>query len=50
MEGNKKLKDISIKNHTCHYFNDMMNFKDFEIDHIVINEKLYQNVLIKNIS
>ena len=32
MERNNKLKEISIENHTCNYFDDIMKFEDFDID------------------
>ena len=43
MESNK-LKEISIKNRTCYYFND------FDFDTILIDEKACENILVSNIS
>ena len=43
MESNK-LKEISIKNRTCYYFNN------FDFDTILIDEKACENILVSNIS
>ena len=42
MESNDKLKEINIKNNACYYFDDLHN--------ILIDEKLYENILVYNIS
>ena len=44
-----KAKDITIKNRTYYFFNDMINIKNFNPNNIKIDEKSYKNVLI-NIS
>ena len=41
-----KIKDISIKNHTYYFFNDIINIKIFDPNNIKIDEKSYKNLLI----
>ena len=41
-----KVKDISIKNHTYYFFDDIINIKNFDPNKIKIDEKSYKNVLI----
>ena len=41
-----KFKDISIKNHTYYFFNDIINIKSFDANNIKIDEKSYRNILI----
>ena len=48
MESNVKLKEIDIENRTCYYFDDIIKFEDFH--NILIDEKLYENILVHNIS
>ena len=31
------------------YFSDIIKFEDFDFDNILINEKVYKNILIYNI-
>ena len=50
MASNGKLKDIDIKNRTCYYFDDVIKINDFNLDNILIDEKLYKNILVYNIS
>ena len=50
MERNYELKEISIINCIFYYFNDIIKFKDFDLDNILIDEKSYGNILIYNIS
>ena len=40
------VKDISIKNQTYYFFNDIINIKDFDLDNIQIVEKLYKSDLL----
>ena len=51
MKSNK-LKEIDIKNHTCYYFDDIIEIKDFDFDfdNILIDEKSYKNNLVYDIS
>ena len=50
MESNDKLKEISVKNCTCYYFDEVIKFEDFVLDFNLIDEKLYKNTLVYNIS
>ena len=49
MKSNNNLKEISIKNCTCQYFDDIIKFEDFDIDNILIDEKPYKNILVYKI-
>ena len=49
MESNDKWKEVNIKNRTCYYFDGMMKFEDFDLDNTLIDEKLYENILVYNI-
>ena len=40
------VKDISIKNQTYYFFNDIINIKDFDLDNIQIVEKSYKSDLL----
>ena len=40
------VKDISIKNRTYYFFNDIINIKDFDPGNIKIDEKSDKNILI----
>ena len=44
MENNDKLEEIDIKNHTCHYFDDIIKTEDFDLHSILIDEKSYENI------
>ena len=41
-----KVKDMSIKNHTCYFFDDVINIEIFDPNNIKIHEKPYKNILI----
>ena len=41
-----EFKDISIKNHTYYFSDDIFNIKNFDPNNIKINEKSYKDVLI----
>ena len=47
---NNECKEVRIKNHTCYYFDDIIELEDFDLDNILIDEKSYENILIYNIS
>ena len=40
------VKDISIKNRTYYFFNDIFSIKDFDPNNIKIDKKSYKNILI----
>ena len=44
MVSNDKLKEIDLKNHTCCYFETIININDLNPD-ILIDQKLYGNIL-----
>ena len=50
MESNDELKVINIKIRTCYYFNDTIKIEDFNLHNILTHEKLYENILVYNIS
>ena len=35
-----------VKNQTCHFFNDIIDVKNFDPNNIKIDEKSYKNILI----
>ena len=39
MDSKDELKEISIKNRTCYYFDDIIKVEDFDLDNILIDEK-----------
>ena len=39
-----KIKDVSIKNNTYYFFNDIINIKNFDPNNIKIDEKSYKNI------
>ena len=41
-----KVKDIYIKNRTYYFFNDIISIKNFDLNNIKIDEKLYKNIPI----
>ena len=41
-----KVKDISIKNRTYYFFNNVIDIENFDLNDIKIDEKLYKNILI----
>ena len=40
------VKDITIKNQTYYFFDDIINIKNFDPNSIKIDEKTYKNILI----
>ena len=49
MDNNFESKEINIKWLIWYYFDDIIKFEDFNLDNILIDEKLYQNILVYNI-
>ena len=43
---NNKVKDISIKNHTYYFFDDILNIKNFDLNNVKIDEKSHKDILI----
>ena len=50
MDSNSELKEIDIKNRTCCYFDNIIKIEDLDLDNVLIVEKLYENILVYNIS
>ena len=46
IESNDKVKEINIKSRMCYYFDDIIKFGDFDVDNILVDEKLYKNILV----
>ena len=49
-ESKDKLKKNDIKNCTCFYFDDIMKDIDINFSDILLDEKLYENISVYNIS
>ena len=47
---NNDIKKVRMKNRTCHYFDDIIKFEDFDFDNILIDEKSHEIILIYDIS
>ena len=41
-----KIKDISIRNHTHYFFDDIINIKNFDPSNIKTDQNSYRNILI----
>ena len=50
MENNNKLKKADIKDHACYYFDDIIKIKNFDNGNVLLDENLYENILIYHIS
>ena len=44
MEKANELEKFVIKNCRCYYFDDIIKTEDFDIDNILLDEKLYENI------
>ena len=40
------IKQINIKNKTYHFYNDIINIKDFDSSLLKLNKKLFKNIAI----
>ena len=49
MESQNELKETYIKSCTCYNFSQIIKFEDFDLDNILIDEKLYEGILVYNI-
>ena len=49
MESKDELKEIDIKNRTYHYFNNIVAVSDIYSGNILLDGKLYENILIYDI-
>ena len=43
---NNELKKVPIKNLSCHYLDNIIKLEDFNLDNILIDEKLHEHLLI----
>ena len=43
------IKQIDIKSRTCHFYNDMIDIKTFDLDLLKIDKKPYKDIGIYNI-
>ena len=50
MESNEEFLKIDIKNHMCYYFDDIIRDFDINFSDILLNEKLYENISVYDIS
>ena len=50
MESKDKLKEIDMKNRACYYFNDIIKDVDIYFSDILLDEKLYENISVYDIS
>ena len=39
-------KKVNIKNRMCYYIDDIIKIKDFDFNNILLDHKLYENILI----
>ena len=50
MDIKDEFKEIDIKNRTCYHFANIMRIIIIDFNNILLDEKLYKNLLIYNIS
>ena len=50
MENKDELKEIDVKNRACYYFDDIIGDFDINFDNILLDEKLYENISVYDIS
>ena len=50
MESKDELKEIDIKNRACYYFGDIFKDIDINFSNILLDEKLYENILVYKLS
>ena len=50
MERKDELKEIDIKNRTCYYFDDIITNRDIYSVDILLDEKVYGNISLYDIS
>ena len=41
---NNKFKEVSTKNRTCYYSDDMIKLKDFDFGNILLDKKVTQKI------
>ena len=50
MQSKDELKEIDIKNCACYYFHDIIKDIDINFSSILLDEKLYENISVYEIS
>ena len=50
METKDEFKEIDIKNRACYYFDDIIKDKVFNFSDTLLDEKLYENISVYDIS
>ena len=50
MERKSELKEVDIKNRTCYYFEDRITNRDIYSVDILLDEKMYENISVYDIS
>ena len=50
MESKDELRETDIKNRTCYYFDYIMKARDIDSRNILLDEEIYKNILIYDIS
>ena len=50
MERKDELKDTDIKNRKCYYFDDIITNRDIYSVDTLLDEKIYENILVYGIS
>ena len=48
--GEEWMQKFQIKNRTCYYIDDIIEFEDFDFDNSLIVEKSHKNILIYNMA
>ena len=49
MDSNE-LKETDVKNRTCYYFDDIIKLEYLDFDDFLVDEKLFQNILVFDIT
>ena len=50
MDSNNELKEFDIKNHTCYYFDDIIEIENFNFGNILIDEKTHRKEIFQFIT
>ena len=50
MKSNSELKEIDIENCISQYFDGIINIIDLDLDHILLDKKSYENILIYDVA
>ena len=47
---NNEFKKVCIRNHTCYYFDYIIELEDFDLNNILNDEISHKNILIYDVS